>query len=220
MKKGSRQRLRQAARELFVEVGYHDTRPQDIARRAGVANGTFYLHFADKQKAFLDFSRQAQDELLKVMDERVNAAQGRRERWRTICGAVIDFDVSEPGLLQAAFLDPVVIAPNDVEAWQMYDRLGHLLSLALAEDSGTTNTNSSNDSAMDSSLISHGICGMLRHAMIYASRNGLDREKLMDDLSRFIDQGLAPAAGVEKEPAAGVEKEPAAGVEKEPAAGG
>ena len=44
-------RLRLAARELFVELGYHETRPQDIARRASVANGTFYLHFADKQQS-------------------------------------------------------------------------------------------------------------------------------------------------------------------------
>jgi AcrR family transcriptional regulator len=29
-------RLRLAARELFVELGYHETRPQDIARLVGV----------------------------------------------------------------------------------------------------------------------------------------------------------------------------------------
>ena len=51
-------------RELFVELGHRETRPQDIARRAGVANGTFYLHFAEKQQSFLDFAEQAQNELL------------------------------------------------------------------------------------------------------------------------------------------------------------
>ena len=64
-------RLRLAARELFVERGYHETRPQDIARLAGVANGTFYLHFTDKQQAFLDFAEQAQNELLEVMSDRL-----------------------------------------------------------------------------------------------------------------------------------------------------
>jgi AcrR family transcriptional regulator len=49
LKVAALERLRLAARELFVEVGYHETRPQNIARLAGVANGTFYLHFADKQ---------------------------------------------------------------------------------------------------------------------------------------------------------------------------
>ena len=183
VKAGSLQRLRQAARALFVEVGYHATRPQDIAKRAGVANGTFYLHFADKQQAFLDFSRQAQDELLGELHNRVNAVTGRLQRWRVICGTVIDFESDHPGVLQAAFLDPVFISPKDPQAWQMYDRLGHLLSLVLADESSSTD--------MDLALISHGLCGMLRHAMIYAGRNGLDREQLIDDLSRFIDRGLS-----------------------------
>ncbi|MBT6586737.1 MAG: TetR/AcrR family transcriptional regulator, partial [Gammaproteobacteria bacterium] len=89
-------RLRLAARELFVELGYHETRPQDVARLAGVANGTFYLHFADKQQAFLDFSEQAQNELLEVMSDRLQEISGSRARWRVTCGAVVDFGAEHP----------------------------------------------------------------------------------------------------------------------------
>jgi hypothetical protein len=31
---------------------------------------------------------------------------------------------------------------------------------------------------------------MLRHAMIYGDRRFLDRDKIVEDLSMFIDQGL------------------------------
>ena len=82
-------RLRQAARELFVDLGYHETRPQDIAKRAGVASGTFYLHFADKQQAFLDFAEQAQNELLGLMSVRLQSVSGSRARWRATCRAAI-----------------------------------------------------------------------------------------------------------------------------------
>ena len=34
-------RLKVSARKLFVERGYHATRPQDIARDAGLGHGTF-----------------------------------------------------------------------------------------------------------------------------------------------------------------------------------
>jgi hypothetical protein len=78
------------ARELFVELGCQETRPQNIARRAGVANGTFYLHFADKQQAFLDFEEQTQNELLKVMSDGLEEISGIRARWRVTCGAVVD----------------------------------------------------------------------------------------------------------------------------------
>ena len=82
-----------------------------------MANGTFYLHFADKQLAFLDFAEQGQNELLEVMSDRLQEISGSRARWRLTCGAVVDFGSEHPGLLQAAFLDPVFIAPRDDNAW-------------------------------------------------------------------------------------------------------
>ena len=182
-------RLRLSARELFVERGYHETRPQDIARHAGVANGTFYLHFADKQQAFLDFAEQAQNELLQVMSERLQEVSGSRARWRVTCGAVVDFGAEHPGLLQAAFLDPVFIAPKDDNAWGLYDRLGHLVSVAIRTNQVSDSPPGPGDE-FDYELISHGLCGLLRHAMIYASRRDLDREKMINDLSMFIDRGL------------------------------
>jgi AcrR family transcriptional regulator len=45
----TRDRLLRAARELFTTVGYHATTTPILARRAGVAEGTIYRHFASKQ---------------------------------------------------------------------------------------------------------------------------------------------------------------------------
>src|SRR5580698_2683350 len=56
-------KLKKAARKLFVERGYHATRPQDISREAGLGHGTFYLHFPDKRACFLDFVDDARNEL-------------------------------------------------------------------------------------------------------------------------------------------------------------
>ncbi len=178
----SLEKLRQGARKLFVEKGYHNTRPQDIAREAGVASGTFYIHFTDKKAAFFDFAEQAQSELLREYALNLDGVTGHRERWREICNTVIEFSIHNPGLLQAAFLDPVFIAPDDSQAWRLYDRLGHLVRMAMPDHGSET--------GYDTELISHALCGMLRHAMVYASRKKLDRKKLIDDLSLFIDRGL------------------------------
>src|SRR5271166_7129267 len=56
-------KIKKAARKLFVERGYHATRPQDIAREAGLGHGTFYLHFPDKRACFLAFVEDARQEL-------------------------------------------------------------------------------------------------------------------------------------------------------------
>src|SRR6202451_2567152 len=56
-------KIKSAARKLFVERGYDATRPQDIAREAGLGHGTFYLHYPDKRACFLAFVEEARQEL-------------------------------------------------------------------------------------------------------------------------------------------------------------
>ncbi len=51
-KKQTREGLLKAAAEVFTERGYHKTLISDIVSRAGVAQGTFYLHFASKREVF------------------------------------------------------------------------------------------------------------------------------------------------------------------------
>ncbi|MES1260075.1 MAG: helix-turn-helix domain-containing protein, partial [Gemmatimonadota bacterium] len=45
----TRDRLLEAARELFTTTGYHATTTPILAKRAGVAEGTIYRHFPSKQ---------------------------------------------------------------------------------------------------------------------------------------------------------------------------
>ena len=45
----TRDRLLEAARELFTTLGYHATTTPILAKRAGVAEGTIYRHFPAKQ---------------------------------------------------------------------------------------------------------------------------------------------------------------------------
>jgi AcrR family transcriptional regulator len=53
----TRNRLVEAAGKLFNSVGYFGTDSNRIAREAGYAPGTFYVHFADKREIFLEVYR-------------------------------------------------------------------------------------------------------------------------------------------------------------------
>ena len=68
-------KIKRAARKLFVERGYHATRPQDIAREAGLGHGTFYLHYPDKRACFLAFVDDAREELDEYLRERRKPGQ-------------------------------------------------------------------------------------------------------------------------------------------------
>src|SRR5260370_7122915 len=55
----TRERLVRAALELFTAQGYHETTTPQIAKKAGVAEGTIYRHFTSKQHCFNELYRAA-----------------------------------------------------------------------------------------------------------------------------------------------------------------
>jgi AcrR family transcriptional regulator len=48
----NRQAILDAAQEIFTEIGYGASSIRDIVRRSGLASGTFYNYFPDKQSVF------------------------------------------------------------------------------------------------------------------------------------------------------------------------
>ncbi|MED5261593.1 MAG: TetR/AcrR family transcriptional regulator [Myxococcota bacterium] len=58
-RQATRERLLAAGRVLFARDGVHGVTSHDIARHAGVAAGTFYLHFADKREMFREIALEA-----------------------------------------------------------------------------------------------------------------------------------------------------------------
>src|SRR5450432_3361677 len=97
-------KLKRAARKLFVERGYHATRPQDIAREAGLGHGTFYLHYPDKKACFLAFVDDARSELHEYMNAR-QPQEHEKTLERTIAAnlkAIYEYTGEHPGVLAAA----------------------------------------------------------------------------------------------------------------------
>jgi AcrR family transcriptional regulator len=53
----TRQKILDAAEQVFGELGYHQAGIAEITQRADVALGTFYLYFPDKHAVFADLVR-------------------------------------------------------------------------------------------------------------------------------------------------------------------
>lgn len=60
----TKQALVAAAREVFERDGYLDARISDITRAAGVASGSFYTYFNDKEEIFAALVEMVQEEML------------------------------------------------------------------------------------------------------------------------------------------------------------
>ncbi len=102
-----------------------------------------------------------------------------------------------PGVLQIAFLDPVMIAPGDEDAWRLYDRFGRIFSEGLREAlrAGVIHDD------YDLDLVSHALGGLVRHGTIFGGRRRLDPERVAEQLTRFIARALlrAPDGHAERE---------------------
>jgi AcrR family transcriptional regulator len=131
----TRNRLLEAAEEVFAEVGYHDASIVKITEAAGVAMGTFYLYFRSKKEIF--------DELLRDLNRRVRHAmseasvQGTTRLEQEMLGfqAFFRFTAEHPGLYrvirQAEFVSPEMLRYH-------YDKLssGYIEGLRAATERG------------------------------------------------------------------------------------
>ena len=66
--KGTREKILEAALELFRERGFAEATMRDIAARAGVASGLAYYYFASKDAIVLAFYQRAKDDLAALLD--------------------------------------------------------------------------------------------------------------------------------------------------------
>src|SRR5580658_5362057 len=55
---GARERLQQAALELFASQGFEQTTAEQIARAAGLTERTFFRYFADKREVLFQGQEQ------------------------------------------------------------------------------------------------------------------------------------------------------------------
>lgn len=74
--------ITEAAIEVFADKGFHQARISDIAKRAGVADGTIYLYFKNKEDLLLSIFEQKMDELLAGLGTALESTDDPIERIR------------------------------------------------------------------------------------------------------------------------------------------
>jgi AcrR family transcriptional regulator len=115
------QALLEAARLEFARSGLDRARVEDIARRAGISKGAFYLHFDSKEDAFQEILQR----FLGVLEEHAHRRKEAEERFER--GAEADWDASRAVEFECA---------ADAELLQLMWRNRHILA-ALDSAAGT-----------------------------------------------------------------------------------
>src|ERR1043166_189835 len=79
-----REAILRAAITVFAHNGYFNAKVADIAREAGVADGTVYLYFKSKEEILHSIFDRSVDEALTAARAQIEAIADARERLRRI----------------------------------------------------------------------------------------------------------------------------------------
>lgn len=100
----TRAALRDSGRKLLAERGLHAVTSHAIARAAGVAAGTFYLHFRDKEELFRELVFEAVAELERRFETAVRPLRERpHEAARARAEVLLGFAEEHGELVALAF---------------------------------------------------------------------------------------------------------------------
>lgn len=191
----TRQKLMSAARQLFAARGYHATRPQDIAREAGVAIGTFYLYFSDKWAIFKAFTEEVYVELRQLLDEALVDSPPLPLRFQRALHIILAYAERNPRVLPAAFTDRSVIGPEANVQPTLVERLAVGLAERLSEGMRSGEVYPDYDPV----LIAEVLVGMYNQISNYAERTGQSPQALARSIVPFNSRALVQPEHLEAE---------------------
>lgn len=182
----TRQKLLRAAEVIFGEKGYERASIADITRKSGVALGTFYVYFPDKQSIFVEVVDELGERLRRLIAESVAGLSNRLEMEREGLRAFFEFAREHPNLYrvvrQAEFVDEECYR-------RYYDRFakGYVRGLSQAMDAGQIRR-------MDPEALAYCLMGigdfLGMRWVIWEEDPGLDR--VLDAAMDLIQSGLDP----------------------------
>jgi AcrR family transcriptional regulator len=183
----TRERLIESARGLFADRGLRGVTTHDIARQAGVASGTFYLHFKDKRELF----REITDESVAVLRERLEkSVAGARDIPSLVRGhatALIDFAAERRDLVRILFSADADAAAVSAD---VLDALATIIAAnrrerQLAGDASPT---------LDASVLSQALVGMWARVVAWWAEDPsrATRAVVIETLTRIQLEGTQP----------------------------
>lgn len=128
-----RQRLLDAAGQSFWERGYRSSSVSAICRRAGVANGSFYQYFADRQAVLAELLATLREALGGSLRRAAEGGRDLKGRVSAVAAALYELFVQRPGLLHV-LREAEFVAPDAARA--LYEELEELLPACLRVSPG------------------------------------------------------------------------------------
>ncbi len=107
-----RQRLLDAALQLFSELGFHDTSVDEMVAQARTSKSAFYEHFESKEDCFRVLLEQEGGALVGAVQAAAKDGGGHRERTRLGIAAFVNTCASRSRVARLLLVESVGLSPS------------------------------------------------------------------------------------------------------------
>jgi AcrR family transcriptional regulator len=148
----TRRRILDAAEAVFGELGYYEASVSEITRRAGVAQGTFYLYFHSKRDIFIELVEDLGRSLRAATRAAIADAGDRLEAERRGFTAFFAFVASHRRIYRIV-QEAERVAPEAAQDYYQRISRGYERGLRAAMDAGTVRP-------MDPEAVAYALMGI------------------------------------------------------------
>ena len=85
-----RQAILEAALRLFAERGYHETKMDDVAEKAGLSKGAIYLYYQNKEDLFFSLLSQKMDQAVPAVEKALKQSRSLTELVRNVVATLLE----------------------------------------------------------------------------------------------------------------------------------
>jgi len=183
----TRERLLESGQTLFAELGLHKVTTHDIAAHAGVAAGTFYNHFSDKQALFKELVDSAVVEMNLHFDTACGGVTSLADRVRAHATAMMDFAEKNRDVIRVVFSGDADSAR--VEADVLAD-----LARGIADVRRQSIASGVQSGGLDPEVTSQAVVGMWARVVAWWAEDPsrATRDTIIDTLTRIQLSGTQP----------------------------
>ncbi len=132
----TRRRILDAAEAVFGESGYYEASISEITRRAGVAQGTFYIYFSSKHEIFVELVEDIGKRLRAVTNAAIVDATDRLDAEKRGFLAFFEFTATHRRIYHI-MQEANRVAPEVAQAYYRSISHGYVRNLNAAMEAGT-----------------------------------------------------------------------------------